>query len=183
VDEGHGSHDETHAAEGDHVEQDHQDAQPAHTTNRTQKRGRAPARFERLRSAKFRAALQSTQNYPPVAEASARARTLAAAVIAEATADAAADGVGVGEEDARAEDAARWSRRRTQFPPSKYASPQGGEPRGTIIVARTTRVRKPASRSRAAPVLLLRATPTRSRSFFRRIARKISRQACSGTDG
>src|SRR5882762_3967425 len=29
VDEGHDSHDETHAAEGDHVEQDHQDAQPA----------------------------------------------------------------------------------------------------------------------------------------------------------
>jgi len=44
-----------------------------------------------------------------VAEANARARTLAAATIAEetaaATADAAADGVDVGEEDARVEDA------------------------------------------------------------------------------
>jgi len=29
VDEGHGSHDEAHAAEGDHVEQHHQDAPPA----------------------------------------------------------------------------------------------------------------------------------------------------------
>ena len=83
---------------------------------------------------------------------------MAAAMIAGATADAAADGVGVGEEDARAEDA-----RKVVPAADAISRPQNTLPRravnlaGTIVVARNhagtkTGVKNP----RAAPVLLLR---------------------------
>src|SRR6266478_6203372 len=144
-----------------------------HTTNRTQKprTSASPIRTPPLRKISRRTSIP-LRTILAVTEASARARTLAAAMIGEetaaATADAAADGVGVGEEDARAEDA------RKLVPAADAISrPQNTLPRravnlaGTIIVARNhagtkTGVKNP----RAAPVLLLRATPTRSRSFF-----------------
>src|SRR5882762_1350114 len=144
-----------------------------HTTNRTQKPRTSASliRTPPLRKISRRTTIPR-RTILPVAEASARARTLAAAMIAEetaaATADAAADGVGVGEEDARAEDAHKVVPAADAISrPQNTLRRRAVNLAGTIIVAHnhagtTTGVKTP----RAAPVLLLRATPTRRRSFF-----------------
>src|SRR5882724_12202580 len=108
----------------------------------------------------------------PAAGANARARTMAAATIAEVTAavtaDAAADGVVVGEEDALAEDA-----RKVAPAADAISRPQNTLRRRAMNLAATTIAEASHAGTttgvktpRAAPVLLLPWTPTRSRSFF-----------------
>src|SRR6266481_5536253 len=120
VDEGHGSHDETHAAEGDHVEQDHQDAQPA-----SHDEPHAEAADERQPDSNASAPQNFAPHYNPTQNYPSRGGS-------ERGGDRGRGG--------------RWGRRgggghprggRPQggpggrnLPPSKYASPQGGESRG-----------------------------------------------------
>src|SRR6266403_2738355 len=147
------------------------------TTNRTQKprTSASPIRTPPLRKISRRTTIPH-RTILLVVGASARARTLAAATIAEetaaataaATADAAADGVDVGEEDARAEDAHKVVPAEDAISrPQNTLRRRAVNLAAMIIVARnhagtTTGVKNP----RAAQVRLLRATPTRRRSFF-----------------
>src|SRR6266478_2444736 len=136
VDEGHGSHDETHAAEGDHVEQDHQDAQPA-----AQDEVHAEAAEERQPDSNASAPQNFAPHYNPTQNYPSRGGSER-------------PGQNYGRGNDRGGDrggdrgrGGRWGRRagggrprggRPQsgpgggrnLPPSKYASPQGGESRG-----------------------------------------------------
>src|SRR5712664_1899854 len=104
----------------------------------------------------------------PAAAANARARTMAAATIAEVTADAAADGVVVGEEDALAEDVRKAARAEDVISRPQNTLRRRAVNRAATTIAEashavtTTDVKTP----RTAPVPLLRQTPTRSPSFF-----------------
>src|SRR6266403_4931041 len=134
VDEGHGSHDEAHAAEGDRVEQDHQDAQPA-----SHDEPHAEAADERQPDSNASAPQNFAPHYNPTQNYPSRGGS-----------DRPGQNFGRGNDRGgdRGGDrgrGGRWGRRggrsrggRPQgapgggrnLPPSKYASPQGGESRG-----------------------------------------------------
>src|SRR6266478_2528432 len=136
VDEGHGSHDEAHVAEGDHVEQDHQDAQPAsHDEPHAEAADERQPDSNASAPQNFAPHYNPTQNYPSRGGSERPGQNF---------------GRGNDRGGDRGGDrgrGGRWGRRggggrprggRPQgspgggrnLPPSKYAPPQGGEPRG-----------------------------------------------------
>src|SRR5438309_10333291 len=137
VDEGHGSHDEAQAAEGDHLEQHHQDAPPA-----AQDEVHAEAPEERQPDSNASAPQNFAPHYNPTQNYPARGGNDRPGQNFGRGADRSNDrGGDRGGDRGRG---GRWGRRggrhrggRPQsgpggrnLPPSKYASPQGGESRG-----------------------------------------------------
>jgi ribonuclease G len=132
VHEGHGSHDEAHAAEGDHLEQHHKDAPPAEHDE-----AHAEAADERQPDSNASAPQNFAPHYNPTQNYPSRGGS-------ERTGQNYGRGNDRGGDRGRG---GRWGRRggggrprggRPQsgpgggrnLPPSKYASPQGGESRG-----------------------------------------------------
>src|SRR6266446_3636449 len=132
VGEGHGSHDEAHAAEGEHLEQHHQDAPPA-----AHDEAHAEAADERQPDSNASAPQNFAPHYNPTQNYPSRGGS-------ERTSQNYGRGNDRGGDRGRG---GRWGRRggggrprggRPQsgpgggrnLPPSKYASPQGGESRG-----------------------------------------------------